>query len=101
MREIVVFTIDIANEVMTTLDDGTLRRSILRTITLLKQDPFYGNKVRKHQIPKILQHLPNLRRAELAGYWRMLYYLASDEQYTYVIIFEICDHHRYDKIFGY
>lgn len=101
MREIVVLTIDAANGVMTTLENGALRRSIIRTIALLKQDPFYGNQVRQRQIPRTLQHLPNLHRAELAGYWRMLYYLASDEQHTYVIIFEICDHRRYDKIFRY
>jgi hypothetical protein len=101
MHPVVVMTIGTANKVIESLQEGALLRSITRTISALKHNPFYGDQIRKAQIPKQLGHLPNLWRAELANFWRMIYYIASDEHHTYVIIFEICDHQHYDGVFGY
>ena len=55
----------------------------------------------KKKIPKELKHLPNLFRMELSQFWRLLYYVAGDEVKVIAIVFEICDHSTYNKIFGY
>ncbi len=38
---------------------------------------------------------------ELSQFWRLLYYIAGDEVKVVSVVFEICDHEHYDKIFGY
>ena len=82
-------------------EDTQLLRSIERNLDLLKQNPFRGDNVQKEKWPKEFSNLPNLFRIELAGFWRLLYYVTGDEVKVVSVVFEICDHSEYDRIFGY
>ena len=77
-----------------------LIRSIKNKIELLKQNPFYGDNIKKELIPK-KYNVPNLWRAELSNFWRMLYTIRGDEIEVICFILQIVDHPTYDKIFGY
>lgn len=82
-------------------EDLQLFRSIERALNSLKQNPFSGDNIPKKYIPKELLQLPNLFRMELSQFWRLLYYVTGDEVKVIAIVFEICDHNDYNKIFGY
>jgi hypothetical protein len=43
----------------------------------------------------------NLWKVNLTGYWRMLYTIKGDEVEIICYVLDICDHKRYDRIFGY
>lgn len=81
--------------------DIQLLNSIERVLNNLKQNPFLGDNVAKKLIPRDLQHLPNLFRIELSQFWRLLYYVTGDEIRVIAVVFEICNHEAYNKIFGY
>ena len=81
--------------------DVQLYKSIERALAHLKQKPFIGDNIQKDHIPKELQHLPNLFRLELSQFWRLLYYVTGDEVRIILVVFEICDHATYDRLFGY
>ncbi len=81
--------------------DTQLYESIERALNQLKKNPFAGDNVQKKKIPKELKQLPNLFRMELSQFWRLLYYVAGDEVKVIAVVFEICDHPTYNKIFGY
>lgn len=81
--------------------DLQLLNSIQRALDLLKLNPFAGQSVQKHLIPKDLLRLPNLFRMELSHFWRLLYYVTGDEIKVISVVFEICDHKHYDTIFNY
>ena len=51
--------------------------------------------------PKEFSNLPNLFRMELSQFWRLLYYVTGDDVTVISVVFEICDHDYYNKIFGY
>jgi len=84
-------------------ESQTLLRSINRTIEILKQNPQFGDPIRKQLIPKNFLDLgiQNLYRAELSNYWRMLYTLEGTQVEIYCIVLSISDHKTYDKLFGY
>ena len=77
-----------------------LLRSIKQKKELIRANPFYGDNIKKKQIPKCY-NVQNLWRAELTGYWRMLYTIKGDEVQILCFILDIMDHKKYDKIFGY
>lgn len=81
--------------------DTQLLKSIQRALDLLKTKPFAGDSVSENLWPKEFGNLPNLFRMELSQFWRLLYYVAGDEIKVISVVFEICDHQHYDKIFGY
>ena len=81
--------------------DAQLLKSIQRALNLLKTKPFTGDNVPKDLWPKEFSNLPNLLRMELSQFWRLLYYVAGDEVKVISVVFEICDHKHYNKIFGY
>ena len=81
--------------------DLQLLKSIYRSIELLKIKPFAGDNVSSALWPKEFENLPNLFRMELSQFWRMLYYVIGDETRVISVIFEISNHERYNKIFGY
>ena len=81
--------------------DMQLLRSIEHWLNILKTNQFAGDNIPKKYIPKELLHLPNLFRIELSQFWRMLYYITGDEVKVISVVFEICDHPTYNKIFGY
>ena len=82
----------------------TLLRSILRTIDLLKKDPFSGNQVPKRLIPQkyIKKYgVDNVWRIELSDRWRLLYTITGNQVEIITFIMDIVNHKDYDKIFGY
>ncbi len=81
--------------------DTQLLKSIYHALDTLQKNPFAGDPIQKQNIPKDLQELPNLFRIEISQFWRMIYYVSGDEVRIITVVFEICDHKQYDKIFGY
>ncbi len=81
--------------------DAQLFKSIERALNLLKSNPFIGDNVKQDLWPKEFSNLPNLFRMELSQFWRLLYYVVGDEVKVVSVVFEICDHKHYDKLFGY
>lgn len=79
-----------------------LLKSINQKIEILKLDHHYGN-----QVPKVIlknssfSFADNLWVVDLIGYWRMLYMLDGPKIKVVCFILEICDHGKYNKIFGY
>ena len=80
--------------------NNQLLKSVKRASELLKQNPRYGIQIRKKLIPKFLP-VDNLWKVNLTGYWRMLYTLKGTELEIICFILEICDHKKYNRIFGY
>lgn len=81
-------------------EEMTLLSSIHQKISLLKDNPFYGDNIQKRLIPKNYV-VTNLWRVELAGYWRMLYTIKGDQIEIVCFVLDIIDHKQYDKTFGY
>ncbi len=81
----------------------SLLNSIERIKEILKQNPMYGDPLRKELIPIALrkQGIQNLYRVELSGYWRMLYTIEGSEVEILLFILEIINHKKYNKLFGY
>lgn len=81
----------------------TLIRSIDRLIEILKQNPQFGDPIRKQLIPEKLaaMGIHNLYRTELSNYWRMLYTLEGTQIEIFCFLLSITDHKDYDKLFGY
>ena len=78
-----------------------LFNSIKISLDLLKTNPFAGQPVQEKLWPKKFENLPNLFRIELSQFWRLLYYVTGDEVRIISVVFEICDHKHYNKIFKY
>lgn len=78
-------------------------RSIHRIIDILKENPQFGDPIRKQLIPqKFLEMgIQNLYRAELSNYWRMLYTLEGTQIEIFCFVLSIMDHKEYDHLFGY
>jgi hypothetical protein len=81
-----------------------LLRSIKQKRDFIKNNPFYGDPIAKDLIPeeyKVKYHAVNLFRAELSGFWRMLYTLKGDEVEIVAFVLDIIGHPEYNKKFGY
>ncbi|MAG39790.1 hypothetical protein CMI41_02380 [Candidatus Pacearchaeota archaeon] len=87
-----------------------IEKSILNAIKqkteLIKNNFAYGDPISKKLIPKRIieeYHATNLYRVELPNFWRMLYIVQEGENKIEIIAFvlEICDHKKYNKLFGY
>jgi len=80
-----------------------LLHSIQHVIDILKQNPQFGDPVRKQLIPSKFKEMEiqNLYRVELSNYWRMLYTLEGTQIEIFCFILSIMDHKEYDKLFGY
>ena len=82
-------------------------RSILNAIDrikeILKDNPHYGNPIRKELIPEKLKKtgIENLYRVELSNYWRMLYTIEGNTVEIFLFVLSIMDHKEYNKLFGY
>src|SRR3989344_2360065 len=78
----------------------TILRSFERIRDILKQNPQYGDPLKKELIPDkfIKQGITNLYRAELSNFWRMLYTLKGNKIEIFVLILTISDHPTYDKL---
>lgn len=77
-----------------------LLKSITNKPQPLKQNPFYGDNIKKRNIPSSLA-VGNLRRVELSNYWRMLHTIRGDEVDIICFVLRITDHKTYDVLFGY
>ncbi len=84
-------------------DSRTLLNSIERIFNILKQNPQFGDPIKKELIPRDLIKLgiKKLYRVELSNYWRMLYTLEGDKIEILVFVLKIVDHKGYNKLFGY
>ena len=81
--------------------DVQLLKSIQRALDLLKINSFAGDVVPHNLWPAEFEHLHNLFRMELSQYWRLLYYVTGGEVTIISVVFEIIDHGKYNKLFGY
>ncbi len=86
--------------------DKAILNAFLQKIELIKKTPHYGQAIAKNIIPieyKKDYDLKNLFRVELPYFWRMLYTLTPSEEGVEIVIvvLDIIDHKRYDKLFGY
>jgi len=77
-----------------------LLKSIKDKFEILKTNPFYGNPFPKKLIPKKI-NAQNLWRIELTNFWRMIYTIEGDEVTITCFILEICNHKKYNGLFGY
>ncbi|MFW6283534.1 MAG: hypothetical protein ACOC1P_05800 [Minisyncoccales bacterium] len=79
-----------------------LIKSVKKKVNLIKENPFYGDNIKKDQIPKKYKDkVQNLFRVELNNFWRMLYTIRGDEIEVVCFVLEICDHKKYNKLFEY
>lgn len=80
-----------------------LLRSIQRVIGLLKENPQFGDAIRKELIPESIkrQGIKNLYLVELSNFWRMIYTIEGTRVEIFVFVLNIMDHKEYNKLFGY
>jgi hypothetical protein len=81
-------------------ENQQLMRSIKRTSKLIKENPQYGIQISQKLIPKKYA-VDNLWKVNLTGFWRMLYTLKGNELEIICFVLEICNHKKYNKLFGY
>lgn len=81
----------------------TILNSFERVKEILKENPQFGDPIKKKLIPKSLKKLgiQNLYRVELSNFWRMLYTIEGNEIEILLFVLNIVDHKEYDKLFGY
>jgi len=81
----------------------TILNSFENKKEILKQNPQFGDPIKKDLIPNKLQKLgiQNLYRVELSNYWRMLYTIKGNEVDIFLFVLKIVDHKEYNKLFGY
>ena len=81
----------------------SILNSFERVKNILKDNPQYGDTIKKELIPEELKRLgiQNLYRVELSNYWRMLYTIEGNTIEIFLFILNIVDHKQYNKIFGY
>lgn len=82
---------------------AALLSSFERVKELLKENPQYGDPIRKALIPKrfLEMGIKNLYRVELANYWRLLYTLEGTHVEILLFVLAMTDHKEYDRLFGY
>lgn len=81
-----------------------LLKSVNQKISLLKNNPTAGIQILRSLIPKkyaALYDVNNLWKMNLAGYWRMVYTIKTDEVEILSIILDVIDHNEYNRLFGY
>ena len=74
-----------------------------RVKEILKQNPQFGDPIRKELIPKKFKTMgvQNLYRVELSNYWRALYTIEGNVVQIFLFVLSIVDHKEYNKLFGY
>lgn len=108
-KEVRIFLKDQAKESYLDLKkrDDKEARSILKSFErikeILKENPQFGDPIKKKLIPESLKRLgiQNLYRVELSNFWRMLYTIEGNEVEILLFILNIFDHDEYNKLFGY
>ena len=81
----------------------TILNSIERIKNILKDNPQFGDPIKKELIPNELKKLniQNLYRVELSNYWRMLYTIEGDTVEIFLFVLRIVNHKEYNKLFWY
>ncbi len=84
-------------------ESKSIVKSIERMFIILKDNPQFGEPIRKELIPDefIKEGIKNLYRQELSNYWRMIYTLSGTQVEILLFILNIVDHQTYNKIFNY
>ena len=84
-------------------ESQSLLRSIRRVMEILKENPQFGDPIRKELIPESFKkiRIQNLYRVELSNFWRMLYTIEGTRVEIFLFILSIVDHPTYNKLFGY
>ncbi len=78
--------------------------AIERVRTALKNNPFEGDQIKKRLIPKYYSNkygITNCWRIELPSFWRLAYTIKSEQNEITVLVLNILDHKKYNKVFGY
>ncbi len=81
-----------------------LLNSINNALRNIKADYRYGDLIPRRYISKATIQkygTDKIFRAELVGYWRMLYTIVGDEVKIVALILEYMDHDKYNKMIGY
>jgi hypothetical protein len=81
----------------------SILNSIERIKEILRNDPQYGDTIKKELIPEKLKRIgiENLYRVELSDFWRMLYTIEGNTVEIFLFVLNIVDHKEYNKLFGY
>ena len=81
----------------------TILNSFNRVKKILRENPQFGDPIRKELIPDVLKRagVQNLYRIELSNYWRLLYTIQGNEIFIFLFILNIVDHKEYNKLLGY
>jgi hypothetical protein len=81
----------------------SILNSIERIKEILRNNPQYGNPIRKELIPSELKKLgiQNLYRVELSNFWRMLYTIEGNTIEIFLFVLKVIDHKEYNKLFRY
>ena len=84
-------------------ESKSILNSVERVTNILKENPQFGNPIKKGLIPDELKKLgvQNIYRVELSNYWRMLYTLEGNEISIFLFVLKIFNHKEYNKLFGY
>jgi hypothetical protein len=81
-----------------------LLASIDKALVNIKSNYKYGDLIPKKYITKSIINrygTDKILRAELVGYWRLLYTIIGDEVKIIAFVLEYMDHKKYNKLFGY
>ncbi len=84
-------------------EDEPVKKGLIKAIKDLKQDAFVGRHVKKKLIPRELiqkYNMNNLWIYNLPDAWRMLYFLAPDNELKIVaVLLDWMDHKDYERLF--
>jgi hypothetical protein len=81
----------------------TILDSFNRVKNILKENPQYGDPIKKDLIPKTFKKIgvQNLYRVELSNYWRALYTIEGNQIEIFLFVLSIIDHKEYNQLLGY
>jgi hypothetical protein len=81
----------------------TLLRSIQRAKDILKENPQFGDPIKKDLIPISFkkQGIKRLYGLKLSNFWRMLYTIEGTRVEIFLFVLSITDHKGYNKLFRY
>lgn len=84
-------------------ESQSILRSVYRLKDILKDNPQFGDPLKKDLIPESLkkQGIKKLYRVELSNFWRMLYTIEGNQIEIFLFILSIVDHKEYNKLFKY
>jgi len=84
-------------------DAKTILNSIERIKGILRDNPQFGEPIKKRLIPTSLTDIGihNLYKAKLSNFWRILYTIEGNDVEILLFILNIFDHKEYNKLFGF